>query len=78
MIGKAVMSASDLEEATWFKSSYSGSGQAQCVEAADLTRTTCAAVAIRDSKDPQGPALVFPVNGWSSFVTAVKVGDFPG
>ncbi|MGD3109182.1 DUF397 domain-containing protein [Streptomyces sp. YGL11-2] len=31
-------------------------------------------VPVRDSKDPQGPALVFPAAGWSSFVAAVKSG----
>ncbi|MFF4604634.1 DUF397 domain-containing protein [Streptomyces sp. NPDC001339] len=78
MIGKAVRNASDLAEATWFKSSYSGTDQSQCVEAADLTKTAYAAVAIRDSQAPQGPALVFSAGGWSSFVSAVKGGEFSG
>nr|WP_078610394.1 MULTISPECIES: DUF397 domain-containing protein [Streptomyces] len=30
-----------------------------------------------DSKNPQGPALVFSRDGWSSFVSAVKRGAFP-
>ncbi|MFD9814200.1 DUF397 domain-containing protein [Streptomyces sp. NPDC059080] len=76
MTGKAVMNAGDLLEATWFKSSYSGTDQSQCVEAADLTGTAYAAVAVRDSKAPQGPALVFPADGWSSFVSTVKRGEF--
>ncbi|WP_261957475.1 DUF397 domain-containing protein [Streptomyces nigrescens] len=29
-------------------------------------------VPVRDSKDPRGPVLFFPVGDWSSFVTAVK------
>ncbi|MGW2542886.1 DUF397 domain-containing protein, partial [Kitasatospora sp. NPDC001574] len=31
---------------------------------------------VRDSKDPSGPALVFPVDGWRSFVTALQAGEF--
>ncbi|MFD4856517.1 DUF397 domain-containing protein [Streptomyces atratus] len=30
----------------------------------------------RDSKAPHGPALVFPAAGWSSFIAAVKSGEF--
>jgi hypothetical protein len=29
---------------------------------------------VRDCKDPYGPVLAFPADGWSSFVTAVKEG----
>ena len=58
----------------WRKSSYSGSDQGDCVEVLDGFP---AAVPIRDSKDPHGPALLFPAGGWSSFVTAVKGGEFP-
>lgn len=34
-------------------------------------------VPVRDSKDPEGPALVFPAPAWQSFVAAVRAGDFP-
>ncbi|MFE3647527.1 DUF397 domain-containing protein [Streptomyces sp. NPDC059152] len=34
-------------------------------------------VPVRDSKAPHGPALVFPDTGWSSFIAAVKGGEFP-
>ncbi|MFE3769692.1 DUF397 domain-containing protein [Streptomyces sp. CB02959] len=33
-------------------------------------------VPVRDSKDPRGPVLVVPVDGWSSFVVAIKGGEF--
>ncbi|ADI10145.1 hypothetical protein SBI_07025 [Streptomyces bingchenggensis BCW-1] len=59
----------DLAGAKWRKSSYS-SGNGQCVEAAFLPTM----VATRDSKDPQGPALVFSADGWASFVTALASG----
>ncbi|MFE6050534.1 DUF397 domain-containing protein [Kitasatospora sp. NPDC056446] len=60
----------DLPSATWRKSSYSN-GQGGCVEVDDSRPGT-----VRDSKDPQGPALVFPAGTWQSFVTAVRSGEF--
>ncbi|MDH6705838.1 hypothetical protein P3T27_002560 [Kitasatospora sp. MAA19] len=62
----------DLAGASWSKSSYSGNG-GQCVEvASDFPGL----MPIRDSKDPQGPALVFSAEGWESFVAAVRSGEF--
>jgi uncharacterized protein DUF397 len=54
----------------WRKSSHSGGGNGECLEVADGH----GAVPVRDSKVPTGPALVFAVGGWSSFVAAVKSG----
>jgi hypothetical protein len=34
-------------------------------------------VPVRDSKDPDGPALVFDTAAWSSFVSAVRTDKFP-
>lgn len=47
----------------WHKSSYSGSEGGQCVEVA----TTPTAVHVRDSKDPDGPALTFSADAWQAF-----------
>jgi hypothetical protein len=58
----------------WRKSSYSGSEGGSCLEVLD---DHPAGVPVRDSKTPQGPALVFPPNGWTSFVAAVKNGSLP-
>lgn len=52
----------------WFKSSYSGGDQGECLEVAQGH----ASVPVRDSKMSSGPALVFSAGGWTSFVTAVK------
>ncbi|GFE15823.1 hypothetical protein Sgleb_38700 [Streptomyces glebosus] len=57
----------------WFKSSYSNNG-GNCIEVA---ANIPGAVPVRDSKDPNGPALTFTAHGWSSFVAAVKGGEFP-
>ncbi|MFF8813818.1 DUF397 domain-containing protein, partial [Streptomyces pactum] len=59
--------------AGWFKSSYSGGSNGDCLEVA----RGCAGVPVRDSKNPTGPALVFSAEGWSAFVSAVKRGEFP-
>ncbi|MEU3567358.1 DUF397 domain-containing protein [Kitasatospora sp. NPDC036755] len=34
-------------------------------------------VPVRDSKDPHGPALVFPAAAWGSFIAGIKDGEFP-
>ncbi|AVH56906.1 MULTISPECIES: DUF397 domain-containing protein [Streptomyces] len=66
------MRAIDLSTTTWRKSSYSNSDGGNCVEVADSFHPTI--VPVRDSKAPQGPALIFEAGAWSSFVTAVKAG----
>jgi hypothetical protein len=60
----------------WRKSSYSGHDQGDCVEVLD--GFLAAAVPVRDSKVPHGPALLVPVAGWAAFVGAVKDGAFGG
>ncbi|MEE1938583.1 DUF397 domain-containing protein [Streptomyces sp. TRM 70361] len=68
--GNRTLAASDIT-ADWFRSSYSSNGQ-NCVETADLTRTAYGAVAIRDSKAPGGPALLFTARAFTAFVAGVK------
>ncbi|WP_328915896.1 MULTISPECIES: DUF397 domain-containing protein [unclassified Streptomyces] len=64
----------DLSAATWRKSSYSDNANPDsCVEVADGFEGV---LPVRDSKDPQIPALVFPTPSWTAFVTAVKSGHF--
>jgi uncharacterized protein DUF397 len=58
----------------WRKSSYSGSDAGSCVEVLDGYPS---GVPVRDSKTPHGPALLIPAPSWSSFVAAVKRGEFP-
>lgn len=61
--GHHVDSADDLGELSWRKSSRSGSGGGQCVEAAHLHDGR---VAVRDSKNPHGPALLLSAAGWDT------------
>jgi hypothetical protein len=53
--------------AAWRKSSYSNPS-GNCVEAADLA----GGVALRDSRFPDGPALVFTSGTWDAFLRRVK------
>jgi hypothetical protein len=67
--------APDLRGATWKKSSYSGNNQSQCVEVADVI-ATYGGVGVRDSKDPDGPALLFPPHAFADFLTDLVAGRF--
>ncbi|MFJ7332603.1 DUF397 domain-containing protein [Streptomyces sp. NPDC101116] len=58
----------------WYKSSYSGGDQGECLEVAPGHPH----VPVRDSKAAHGPALVFSRSGWAAFVGAVKDGHIEG
>ncbi|AVT31594.1 MULTISPECIES: DUF397 domain-containing protein [unclassified Plantactinospora] len=65
------------EETTlsWQKSSRSGGEGGNCVEVARLA----SGVAVRDSKDTEGPVLRFVPTAWVAFVTALGPdGGVPG
>ncbi|MGI5212202.1 DUF397 domain-containing protein [Plantactinospora sp. CA-290183] len=56
----------------WRTSSRSNSNGGNCVEVADNLRDV---VAVRDSKDPQGPVLSFGPVAWRAFVRDVAPAD---
>jgi hypothetical protein len=67
------MPAPDLSRAQWRKSSYSNGSGGSCVEIAILATTAAeSCIAVRDSKDPHGPALTFTTRQWSAFTGAIK------
>ncbi|MFI5495062.1 DUF397 domain-containing protein [Actinoplanes sp. NPDC051859] len=67
------MPAHHLDAAAWKKSSRSnGNGGNNCVEVAVLDT----AVAVRDSKNPSGPALFFESAHWIEFVNSLQSGQF--
>lgn len=57
----------------WRKSSHSDDNAGSCLEVLDHHAS---GVPVRDSKNPHGPALLFPASHWSAFVSAVKGGEF--
>ncbi|ADI11423.1 hypothetical protein SBI_08305 [Streptomyces bingchenggensis BCW-1] len=59
----------DLSVATWRKSSYSNNDGGNCVEVADNLPDV---VPVRDSKNPDGPALIFPSRSWAAFIATLK------
>ncbi|GAA2844253.1 DUF397 domain-containing protein [Actinoplanes cyaneus] len=62
----------DLSRAQWFKSARSGADSDNCVEVAFVDE----AIAVRDSKNPAGPALIFTAAEWDAFVHGAKDGEF--
>ena len=63
----------DLTGARWRKSSWSGNNGGNCVEVA---RNLPLVVAVRDSKDPEGPKLVFTPAEWEAFTAGARAGEF--
>ena len=58
-----------VEVGAWRRASYSGGNGGECVEVAS---TAMALVAVRDSKNPNGPKLAFMPSGWQSFIQHVR------
>ncbi|MFJ6798220.1 DUF397 domain-containing protein [Streptomyces sp. NPDC091268] len=54
-----------LEMATWRKSTHSGGDGGNCLEVAD---GHVGLVPVRDSKQPEGPHVVFRARAWDAFV----------
>ena len=70
------MREADAPQVRWHKSSHS-SANGQCVEVAPVA----GAIAVRDSKNPAGPTLIFTRQAWVAFVEGVKCwpgGTAPG
>ncbi|MEV8316268.1 DUF397 domain-containing protein [Streptomyces sp. NPDC059900] len=57
-----------LDGAAWRKSTYSGSTGGDCIEFAQAPRH--GVIAIRDSKNPQAPALTTTPRAFAAFVQA--------
>lgn len=67
------MAAGEVPGAAWRKSHHSNP-DGSCVELTPLLRTR--GVAMRNSRDPQGPALVFTSAEIAAFMLGVKDGEF--
>jgi hypothetical protein len=64
----------EVSSAVWRKSSHSNQEGGDCVEVGD---GVTAVVPVRDSKNPDGPVLVFPAGSWARFIGELKTGDRP-
>jgi hypothetical protein len=60
-----------IDQLHWRKSSYSGNGGADCVEAGHADRNVC----VRDSKDQDGARLTVPAVGWRAFTERIRRGQ---
>jgi hypothetical protein len=63
----------DLNSIEWRKASYSTGNGGACVEVGVGLQL----VAVRDSKDPDGPRLAFSAGVWDTFIRQIK-GQQPG
>ncbi|GAA0492242.1 DUF397 domain-containing protein [Streptomyces sp. NPDC046215] len=66
------MAAADLEDVVWRKSRHSNS-QGSCVEFAKLPG---GGVAVRNSRHPDGPALVYTPAEIDAMLRGIKDGEF--
>lgn len=62
----------ELTGAVWRKARRSADNGGDCVEMAALT----GGAAVRDSKNPTGPALAFTPRERNAFIAGVKTGSF--
>lgn len=69
------VSADSIRGATWVKATASDGIGGNCVEIAQLTEGH---VALRNSRDTSGPALVYNAGEWEAFLKGAKGGEFDG
>jgi len=62
-----------LSHAKWFKSSFSNGQGGDCIEAA--ASPPGSGMAIRDSKHPAGPVLLFSASEWQVFTERIKLSE---
>ena len=67
------MDASTLTGVTWIRSRRSGPTGGNCVEVAFLADGQ---IAVRNSRHPQRPALIFTRSEWDAFLGGAKDGEF--
>ena len=68
--GGTCVEIASLTDVDWRKSSFSSGNGGNCVEIANLSR----AVAVRDSKDPDGPALILTPAQWRGLTARIRAG----
>jgi hypothetical protein len=69
----------DLTGADWHTSSFSSGNGGACVEVAVVSGSkegSDRVIAVRDSKHPGGPALIFTPAEWEAFTAGARDGEF--
>jgi hypothetical protein len=69
--GKIVLNDAERAGLNWVKAEYSGAN-GQCIEIA----SAAGKIAIRDSKDPEGPILVYTSGEFKAFLQGAQNGEF--
>jgi hypothetical protein len=62
----------DLSRTEWRKATKSSSNGGNCVE---VGRNLRGIVAVRDSKNPDGPKIVLRPASWQTFTASVRAGE---
>lgn len=70
-VGKIILGEGERASLTWIKAQAS-SYQGACVELASASGN----VAMRDSKDPNGPILVYSTTEFKAFLDGARNGEF--
>jgi hypothetical protein len=73
MSEKLMLTEAERTSLAWLKAQRS-TGNGQCVEIA--VTTDMSKIAMRDSKDPYGPILVYTPNEFSAFLDGARNGEF--
>jgi len=60
-----------VPDGAWFKSSYSGGNETECVECARVG----ARLHVRDSKCVDGPVVAVHAHAWRAFIRALEGGS---
>lgn len=68
--GSNGVEVADLSGANWRISSWSSNNGGSCIQVAGLPGT----IAVRDSKDPDGPAPILSADQWAGFVARIRSG----
>lgn len=69
----------DLSHAEWRTSGGSDDGGGNCVEVAFVPGSKEGSehvIAVRDSRNPEGPKLIFTPAEWDAFTAGVRDGEF--
>jgi hypothetical protein len=72
-VRKIAPSASERESLSWLKA-HSSTANGHCIEIASAIGN----IAIRDSKDPDGPILVYTPSEFRAFLDGARKGEFDG